>query len=253
MEKLRAILIDDEKNNLELLSHFVRKYCLDVNVIAECLTYKDALTQIDKLKPDLLFLDIVLDENLAFDLLEATKFKKYFIIFTTAYDEHAIKAFKFNTADYLLKPILIDDLINAVGKIISRRHDQDYLDVSQIKNLSNSILRKHPMNYLTISGSHRVDFIDPQDIVYMQSSGRYTEFILTNKKRKIIASKSLGEYEGLLNSNLFFRIHNTFMINLKHLININKRAGNYCEMSNGDALPISRRRYEGLMKYLKNG
>lgn len=144
-------------------------------------------------------------------------------------------------------------MIKAVGKIITRRHDQEYLGNSQIKNLSNSILRKHPMNYLTISGSHRVDFIDPKDIVYMQSSGRYTEFILTNKKRKIIASKSLGEYEGLLNSTLFFRIHNTFMINLKHLININKRSGNYCEMSNGDALPISRRRYEGLMKYLKNG
>jgi len=102
MNKLRAILIDDEKNNLDLLSHFVKKYCLDVEIVSECLTYQDALIDIDELKPDLLFLDIVLDENTAFDLLKEVKFKKYNIIFTTAYDEYAINAFKYNTADYLL-------------------------------------------------------------------------------------------------------------------------------------------------------
>ena len=252
MEKLRAILIDDEKNNLDLLSHFVKKYCLDVEVISECLTYRDALVQIDELKPDLLFLDIVLDENTAFDLLKEVKFKKYKIIFTTAYDEYAIKAFKFNTADYLLKPILIDDLITAVGKIHKGWKTCEYLDASQISNLSNSVLGKHPMNFLTISGSGRIDFIDPKEIIYMQSNGRYTEFILSNNKRKIMASKSLGEFEGVLNSTLFFRIHNTYIVNLSHLLNINKKSGNYCEMSNGDALPISRRRYEGLMKYLRN-
>ena len=94
INKLRAILIDDEKNNLDLLSHFVKKYCLDVEIVSECLTYQDALIDIDELKPDLLFLDIVLDENTAFDLLKEVKFKKYNIIFTTAYDEYAINAFK---------------------------------------------------------------------------------------------------------------------------------------------------------------
>ena len=172
MEKLRAILIDDEKNNLDLLSHFVKKYCLDVEVISECLTYQDALVQIDELKPDLLFLNIVLDENTAFDLLKEVKFKKYKIIFTTAYDEYAVKAFKFNMADYLLKLILIDDLIAAVGKIHKGWKTSEYLNSSQISNLSNSVLGKHPMNFLTISGSDRIDFIDPKEIIYMQSNGR---------------------------------------------------------------------------------
>ena len=84
---------------MDLLSHFVKKYCLDVEVISECLTYRDDLVQIDELKSDLLFLDIVLDKNTAFDLLKEVKFKKYKIIFTKAYDEYAIKAFEFNTAD----------------------------------------------------------------------------------------------------------------------------------------------------------
>lgn len=252
MNKLRAILIDDEKNNLDLLSHFVKKYCLDVEIVSECLTYQDALIDIDELKPDLLFLDIVLDENTAFDLLKEVKFKKYNIIFTTAYDEYAINAFKYNTADYLLKPILIDDLITAVGKINIRSKAMDYLDSSQITNLSNSVLGKHPMNFLTISGADRIDFIDPAEIIYMQSNGRYTEFILSDSNRKVLASKSLGEFQGLLNPSLFFRIHNTYIVNLKHLLNINKKSGNYCEMTNGNSLPISRRRYEGLMKYLRN-
>lgn len=252
MNKLRAVLIDDEKNNLDLLSHFIKKYCDDVEIISECLTYKDALLKVDELKPDLLFLDIVLDENTAFDLLNDLKFKKFNIIFTTAYDEYAVKAFRYNTADYLLKPILIDDLILAVEKVIAKAKELKFLQPAQINNLSNSVLGKHPMDFLTISGADRIDFIDPNEIIYMQSNGRYTEFILSDNKRKVLASKSLGEIHVQLNPSVFFRIHNTFIINLKHLININKKSGNYCEMSNGNSLPISRRRYEGLMKYLRS-
>ena len=185
-------------------------------------------------------------------MLNEVKFKEYKIIFTTASDEYAIKAFKFNTADYLLKLILIDDLIAAEGKIHKGWKTSEYLDSSQISNLSNSVLGKHPMNFLTISGSDRIDFIDPKEIIYMQSNGCYTELILSNNKRKIMVSKSLGEFEGLLNSALFLRIHNTYIVTLSHLININKKYGNYHEMSNGDALPILKRRYECLMKYPRN-
>ena len=108
------------------------------------------------------------------------------------------------------------------------------------------------MNLQTICGFDRIDFIDPKEITCMQSNVRYYEFILFNNKQKIMASKSLGEFEGLLNSALFFRIDNIYIVNFSHLININKKSGKYCEMSNGLALPISRRRYEGLMKYLRN-
>ena len=151
-----------------------------------------------------------------------------------------------------MKPILIDDLITAVGKIYKGWKTSEYLDSSKISNLSNSVLGKHPMNFQTISGFDRIDFIDPKEIICMQSNGRYTEFILYNNKQKIMASKSLGEFERLLNSALFFRIHNIYIVNFSHLININKKSGKYCEKSNGPALTISRRRHEGLMKYLKN-
>ena len=151
-----------------------------------------------------------------------------------------------------MKLLLIDDLIAAVGKIYKGWKTSEYLDSSQISNLSNSVLGKHPMNLQTICGFDRIDFIDPKEIIHMQSNVRYTEFILSNNKQKIMASKSLGEFEGLLNSALFFRIDNIYIVNFSHLININKKSGKYCEMSNGLALPISRRRYECLMKYLRN-
>jgi two-component system LytT family response regulator len=103
-----------------------------------------------------------------------------------------------------------------------------------------------------ISGMDRIDFIHPDEVVYLKSTGRYTEFYLKDKKRKITSSKPIGEYENILDQDVFYRIHNSFLINLAQLININKRAGNYCEMSNGDSLPLSRRRYEGLMGYMRN-
>ena len=97
----------------------------------------------------------------------------------------------------------------------------------------------------------RVDFIHPNDIVYLKSAGRYTEFYLKDKKRKIISSKPIGEYESILEKDHFYRIHNSYLINLNALLNINKRAGNYCELTNGESLPISRRRYEGLVKMMR--
>lgn len=117
--------------------------------------------------------------------------------------------------------------------------------------MSETILKKQPLNYLTVSGMNRVDFIQPDDIVYLKSAGRYTEFFLQDKKRKIISSRPIGEYETILPQDRFYRIHNSYLINLSALININKRAGNYCELTNGVSLPISRRRFEGLIKLMR--
>ena len=165
--------------------------------------------------------------------------------------EYAIKAFRYNATDYLLKPVVIDDLIKAVDRVEAQIHKNEFVHREQIKQLSETILKKHPLNYLTVSGMDRVDFIQPEDIVYLKSAGRYTEFYLQDKKRKIISSRPIGEYEAILPQDRFYRIHNSFLINLSALININKKAGNYCELTNGVSLPISRRRFEGLIKLMR--
>lgn len=150
-----------------------------------------------------------------------------------------------------MKPIVIDDLIKAVHRVEEQIHKKEFIDQENIKQLSETILKKQPLNYLTVSGMNRVDFIQPDDIVYLKSAGRYTEFFLQDKKLKIISSRPIGEYETILPQDRFYRIHNSYLINLSALININKRAGNYCELTNGVSLPISRRRFEGLIKLMR--
>ena len=251
MKKMTAIIVDDEQNNIDLLFHFIQKYVPEVHVLDRCLTYEDALRSISNIQPQLVFLDILLDEKNAFDLLKELDHLDFQIIFTTAYDEYALKAFQYNTVDYLLKPIVIEDLRKTMDRVIEKRDSKIEFGPEQLHNLSQSLLGRHPTNLILISGSERVDLLDPNDIVYCKSSGRYTEFYLTDRKRPIVSSRTLGQYEKSLDGVYFYRIHNTFLINLLHLNNINKKAGNYCEMSNGDFLPISRRRYEALIKRLR--
>lgn len=248
----KTVLVEDEKNNLDLLNHFIKKYCKNIDVIASFSTYDQALSVLKAEEPDLVFLDIVLDRDTSFDLLQELGNPDFQIIFTTAYDEYAIRAFKYNTIDYLLKPIIIEELVAAVNKVAEKINENKTLDMGSIKNISQSFNTKHPANFIMISGMDRIDFIHPDEVVYLKSTGRYTEFYLKDKKRKITSSKPIGEYENILDQDVFYRIHNSFLINLAQLININKRAGNYCEMSNGDSLPLSRRRYEGLMGYMRN-
>ena len=248
----KTVLVEDEKNNLDLLNHFIKKYCKNIDVVASCSNYDQALSVLKAEEPDLVFLDIVLDRDTSFDLLQELGNPDFQIIFTTAYDEYAIRAFKYNTIDYLLKPIIIEELVAAVNKVAEKINENKTLDMGSIKNISQSFNTKHPANFIMISGMDRIDFIHPDEVVYLKSTGRYTEFYLKDKKRKITSSKPIGEYENILDQDVFYRIHNSFLINLAQLININKRAGNYCEMSNGDSLPLSRRRYEGLMGYMRN-
>lgn len=251
MKNLTAIIVDDEQKNVDLLFHFIQKYIPEVHVLDRCLTYKEALHSIINIQPQLVFLDILLDEKNAFDLLKEVGHLDFQIIFTTAYDEYALKAFQYNTVDYLLKPIVIEDLRKTIDRVIKKRNDKIELGPEQLHSLSQSLLGRHPTNLVLIAGMERVDSLDPNDIVYCKSSGRYTEFYLVDKKRTIISSKTLGQYERSLDPVYFYRIHNTYLINLLHLNNINKKAGNYCEISNGDFLPISRRRYEALIKSLR--
>ena len=146
---------------------------------------------------------------------------------------------------------MISELVEAVERIEKHISKNELLHNDQIRQLSDIILGKQPLNYLTVSGMDRVDFMQLEDIVYLKSAGRYTEFYLKDKKRKIISSRPIGEYETMLSKEHFYRIHNSYLINLNALININKRAGNYCELSKGVSLPISRRRFEGLVKLMR--
>ena len=250
MTTIKTIIIEDEINNAKLLEHFIIKYCPEIELIATCKSKNEAVESIKKLQPQLLFLDIILDDHTAFELLEEIDYSSLNIIFITAFDEYALKAFQYNAADYLLKPIQIDELIASVKRVVQRVEKNEFVDTEQINTLSNTLQSANP-KFITISNIDKVNFVKNEEILYCKSTGRYTEFYLTDK-RKLVASKSLGEYEELFDPKSFFRIHRSFIVNLNYITNINKKAGNYCELTNGQSLPISRRRMESLIQFLRH-
>lgn len=251
MNKVTAIVIDDEINNLDLLVHFINQYCPQLNIIGKAITKNEGVALINKLKPQLLFLDIMLDEGTGFDLLEEATFTETKVIFVTAFDEFAIKAFKYNAVDYLLKPIEIDELIVAVNKACLAIANNKFTEAQQIQNLYRTVTNNNlPINLIAIPSTEKIDFVKVDDIIYIKSEGRYSIFNLTNNKQ-IVATKNLGEYETMLDANTFFRIHNSYLINLTKVTSINKAGGNYCVMENSEQLPIAKRRQDRLHRFLK--
>ena len=229
----------------------LKKYCPNLEAVATCMTFKDAINVLNNNEVDLVFLDILLDENTSFDLLETLDHLNFQIIFTTAFDEYAIQAFKYNTIDYLLKPVIIEDLIDAVARAEERIEQNSLTNRGELNQLSHRLIGRNPFDLLVVSGMNKVDFIRQEEIIYLKTAGRYTEFHFNDINRKVLATKPIGEFEHALNRVKFYRIHNSYIINLHHLVKINKVSGNYCEMANGDSLPISRRRLEGLLDYFK--
>lgn len=251
MSKIKAIMVDDEVNNTDLLSHFLSKYCPVVDCIGIANTKQDGLDLINKREPELIFLDIMLDEGTGFDLLEGLNYSKYKVIFVTAFDDHAIKAFKYNALDYILKPIDIEQLILAVNKAFKEIENEVFTEKVQIQQTYKSITNNALPNHLiAIPSTNKIDFVKVENIIYLKSEGRYTIFHLIDKQQ-IVATKNLGEYESLLDASMFFRVHHSYIVNLTHVKSINKSDGNYCELPNNISIPIAKRRQDQLHKFLK--
>jgi len=250
MDTIDALVIDDEVNVAQLLVHFLEKYCLFINVKGVAHTMDEGIDLIDQLKPQVLFLDIELDDGTGFDLLDKVQHDKMKVIFVTAFNDFAVKAFKYNALDYLVKPVQIDELVLSSNKAFNEINKEEYTQKEQLKGVSRVLEdTSGNIDFIAVPSQSKIDFIKFEDIIYLQSEGRYTIFNLVEGKAEV-SVKNLGEYESLLEPHPFFRIHNSYMINLKHVKNIDRAAGNYCEMSNGKLLPIARRRLTKLEKFL---
>lgn len=251
---LKTIIVEDEQENVDVLKHFLATYCSQVDVLETASSVSEAYRKITENQIDLIFLDIMLEEGTGFELLQLIKNKNIPVIFTTAYSEHALKAFKFSAVDYLLKPIQIDELVNAVEKV-KQKFDKNQLE-SQLKILLSELAPQGKSNqdndeFIAISMSDKIEFIKKNDILFLEADGKYTNFYLLGDK-KIVSSKNLGEFEKLLSENdLFFRVHNTFIVNLNFIQKIEKTDGLVCIMTNKISIPISRRKKDDLFNRLK--
>jgi two-component system LytT family response regulator len=240
-----AIIIDDETKGRIALKQKLQDYCPEVELLGEAANGFEGLSLIDKQHPDIVFLDIEMPMMSGFEMLQRIENKNFHLIFTTAYDQYAIKAIKYAAFDYLLKPIDIEELKATIAKIKEPGNEQIK---KQVEFLYDNI--KHPqkkLNKLVVPSLEGLTFFDINDIVHLEASSNYT-YIFLNDKTKITASKTLKEIEELLPPDIFFRTHHSHLINLNYIKRYIKGDGGQIEMQNGDIVDVSRRKKEEFLK-----
>ncbi len=250
---ITAILVDDDKNLREGMKKLLELFAPSIQIIGEADSVSSGISVIDRLKPEVVFLDIQLNDGTGFDILEKLAKKsgaiKSNIVFITAYEEYAIKAFRFSALDFLLKPVDPEELQKVIEKI-ENVHDKSN-DYAHIDLLLENI-RKNVDNFkrIALSTSDGIHLFNISDIIRCESEDNYTKFYIKNQKTVMI-SKTLKEYEELLTPHGFERIHQSHLINLKYLKSYIKGDGGYVIMEGEIQLPISQRKKERLQEILK--
>ncbi len=244
--KLKSIIVDDEKHGRENLAGILRRYCTQVELIGEAASVEEALSLINNEAPDLLFLDIQMPHANGFQLLEHLQDYNFEVIFVTAYDNYAIKAIRFSAADYILKPVNINDLLAAVNKVAERIRQKQ--ENRQIKQLYNNLSRKNNPR-IGLPAGDRIEYSDVAKIIRCQGEGNYTNIIFENGNY-LLVSKTLVEYEDLLQEYNFVRAHKTHLVNLNYVIAYIKYE-NVLKLKNGELIPVSRRRKDIVLERLK--
>jgi two-component system LytT family response regulator len=244
---LRTILVDDESHCLDTLQWQLQEYCPEVEVIAQCNSPLDAIEQIGKLKPQLVMLDIEMPKMNAFEMLKQLEPVEFDVIFTTAYDQFAVNAFKVSALDYLLKPVDEEELKRAIAKAVQRNaapsHDQLSLLHERVKQ------PRKPLEKLALPTSEGLEFVSVKGIIYCESDSNYCHIIMDGDKQLFI-TRTLKEIQEALEGSNFFRIHNSYLANLDHVTRYVRGDGGYVVMSNGKSLSVARSKKDELMSVI---
>ncbi|MCF8247887.1 MAG: LytTR family DNA-binding domain-containing protein [Saprospiraceae bacterium] len=239
---MKTYLLDDESNCTDVLQVLLGKYCPDVQIKGIFNDPELALEAILRERPDLLFLDIEMPMLNGFELLRRCESLEFKVIFTTAYDQYAVKAFKFNALDYLLKPVDKDELIAAVGKA-KLNASPTAAQLSSVQYLRNNPTPER----IALPVGQELLLVEVIDIQYVESEGSYVSVFLKGQNKPVVLSKSLREFEELLNNPAFFRAHNSYLIHLKHIKKIMRTDAGEVVMENGRSLPVARAKKAELM------
>jgi two-component system LytT family response regulator len=245
---LNAIIVDDEEAGVESLSLLLKKYCPDVQVIAKANSVSEAEEKIKTAAPDIIFLDIAMPFANGFELLKRVKTKNFSVVFTTAYNEYALKAIKHNALDYLLKPIDSDELIEAVKKCEEKKNSGSP-DMKKLDSLMNMLSQSNKAQKLPVPTLEEIMYVDIDTILRMEADSNYTHIYLTDKQ-KLTSSKTLKDYEQMLMGQKFFRVHKTHIINLGYVKKYIKGEGGYVVMADGKSVEVSRQKKTELLALL---
>ncbi|MFZ2339234.1 MAG: LytTR family DNA-binding domain-containing protein [Bacteroidales bacterium] len=219
MNKLRTIVIDDEKLSREVICNYLETYCKDIEVVTTASSVKTAFRAIARHHPDFIFLDIEMSDGKGFDLLTMFERIDFKVIFVTAYSEYAVKAFRFSAVDYLLKPVRIDELISAVEKIKSLKIQDSVMLEELMKNLRRE---SFPPKTLVIPNLKGFDVLKVSEIIMCTADGYCTNFIVTGNRR-YTSSRNLKHYDELLEELNIIRVHHSYLVNIDHVVSYSRQ------------------------------
>jgi len=249
-EKYKAVIIDDEPYSIDVLTMLLtRNDVHDIEIAGTTTESTEGIQLINQLQPDVVFLDIEMPRLNGFQLLDQVQNLYFHLIFTTAYDKYAVKAFRYSALDYLMKPINAKELDEAVAKLpLKKKVDKEHLKMTE-KNLQtltahtipDQIILPHAKGYL---------FQKIEAIIYCEAMGAYTKFF-TENKQAFITSKALSEVEELLTDSYFFRIHRQYIVNIKKVQEMLREDGGLLLMSNGAKIPVARNRKDEFFTMIK--
>ncbi|WP_119080122.1 LytR/AlgR family response regulator transcription factor [Chitinophaga alhagiae] len=245
---INAVIVDDEHYASQALVTLLKKHCPDVAVMAVCNNAKEAVKIIRDLRPQLVFLDVEMPWLNGFEVLEMLHPVLFDCIFTTSYDQYAIKAIRFSALDYLLKPVDPQELKAAVARVSEKRPGS----LQQQMELLLSRLQPATVDRIALPTLEGLQIIPVNSILYCSSSSNYTIFNLTGNQ-KLIISRTLKEIEEMLEEHQFLRVHHSYLVNLKEVRKYNRGEGGSLLMSDGASIDVSRSRKEMLLKKLQPG
>lgn len=250
MNEIKAIIIDDEHGCVDTLSLLLNEYHKDIKVVATANSVETGLVKIRKHMGnfDVLFLDIQMPGGDGFLLLQQLDDISFKIVFTTAYDRFALKAIKYAAFDYLLKPIDNDELSETLTRM-RNQHQLPLVPADQFVQFKNALKNKTVFDKLAVPTLSDILFIPIADIMYLNSDNNYTTIHLSNKQQ-IISSKNLGYYEEILDEQSFFRVHNSYIVNIRKIEKFIKGKAGYIEIENGLRIEVSMRRRNALLELL---
>jgi len=245
---IKSLIIEDEPHGQELLQTLINTYCKKVDVLAVASNVKEGIEQIQKHKPDLVFMDYQIEGGNGFDVLNNIPNPSFKVIFITGYSEYAIKAFKYSALDYLLKPINIDELIEAVN-----RFDPEIQNYSKNYNLLNENIKDSELspNQIIIPTKGEYKVVNIWEISFIKALQSYVEIQISNSI-KIISSEPLKHYESFLSKTDFFKSHKSYIVNLRRVQSVDQGRGGMITLFSGHQVPIAARRKSLFLKQLKD-
>jgi two-component system, LytTR family, response regulator len=241
MQKFRAVIIDDEEDSRSNTRSMLTNYCPEIEVVGEAANGPEGKLRIQELKPHVVFLDINMPGMTGFQMLEGIYDRDFCVIFLTAYSEHGINAVKAGATDYLLKPLMLSELQSAVRKVMLH-YDGKATNGQKQENDKNLVLINHSKGFT---------LVDYKDIVWLEASDNYTNLFL-NGAKKIVASKTLKEFEAILPDSEFFRIHRSALINVSYVKEYSNHEGGEVILSDGTHVQVSKARIQEFAEYIRN-